>query len=556
MTLMNRVPSDPGSVAIMLCLFIFPAFFSCSSPPNVQEASLIPNPNERVPLAGVLNIKTDKPVKVSLLISDGTNETSVTPDESYQARQSVPVLGLHPDTDYTVTATLEGENGEQVILEPMSLKTPPLPDDFPVLELTQTAQGNLEPGVTMFSVFRWISPFDDDPEWGYLIAVDEQGEVVWYLKEKGFVDEGRRMYNGNLFYSTENKGSNTYEIDMLGNVINEWFAAGVSDQEAGENVFPVNTDTFHHEIRQMKSGNFIGLGLEVRRDEDYPLEYPPGTKRGPANLACDVIIEFAPDGSTLREYSLADLMDYERLGEGSLMQGFYSRLYEDVFDSTSLPYDVTHANALHYIEEEDAVIVSSNHWCALFKIDMKTGEIKWILGDPEGWSEELSAKLLTPKGDLTWPCHQHGVELTAKGDILIYDNGGGRYIPPQTPMNPDERFSRAVEYRVDEENMTVEEIWNYGPGQERFVSPFISDADELPQTGNILITDGGRFMDSDGNPVPEFGGHQWARILEVTGDQEPKKLWELTIKDPEVRYSVYRAQRLKSLYPKKDKPTG
>ncbi len=388
-----------------------------------------------------------------------------------------------------------------------------------------------------------------------MIAVDEEGEVVWYLRSEGFMDEGRRMYNGNLFFSAEEDGR-LFEIDMLGNVIRRWHSSGAVIGEVPENSIAVNTDTFHHEVKQTKKGNFIGLGLEVRHVEDYPLEYAPGTKRGPANLACDVIIEFAPDGSTLREYKLADIMDYERLGSGSLQQNFYAHLYKDRFDSTAMPLDITHANALFYIEEEDALIVSMNFQCALFKLDMATGEIKWILGDPEGWNEELSAKLLTPKGDLTWPCHQHGVELTSNGDLLLYDNGGSRYIPPQTPMAPEEQFSRAVEYRVDEENMTVEEIWSYGPAQERFVSPFISDADQLPETGNILITDGGRFMDAEGNPVPTFGGHQWARILEVTRNQDPQKLWELTVKDPEVRYSVYRAQRLKSLYPKKDRPTG
>ena len=53
-----------------------------------------------------------------------------------------------------------------------------------------------------------------------------------------------------------------------------------------------------------------------------------------------------------------------------------------------------------------------------------------------------------------------------------------------------------------------------------------------------------------------FGGRQWARILEVTYGPETKKIWELVIDDPNARYSVYRAQRLRSLYPKLDRPTG
>ncbi len=139
--------------------------------------------------------------------------------------------------------------------------------------------------------------------------------------------------------------------------------------------------------------------------------------------------------------------------------------------------------------------------------------------------------------------------------MRLYDNGGARSIPPQEPQPVEERFSRAVEYRVDEEASTVEEVWMYGPEQERFVSPFISDTDHLPETGNVLITDGGRFADADGKPMATFGGRQWARFLEVTYGENKEKVRELVINDPAARYSVYRVQRLRSLYPKLDRPT-
>ena len=58
---------------------------------------------------------------------------------------------------------------------------------------------------------------------------------------------------------------------------------------------------------------------------------------------------------------------------------------------------------------------------------------------------------------------------------------------------------------------TVEEVWSYGPEQEWFMSPFISDADHLPETGNVLITDGGRIVGADGKQMTAFGGRHWAR---------------------------------------------
>ncbi len=206
---------------------------------------------------------------------------------------------------------------------------------------------------------------------------------------------------------------------------------------------------------------------------------------------------------------------------GSLGRDFYDKIYQDKYDP--MPYDITHSNALYYIEEEDALIVSSYRQCVIYKVDMSTGELIWIFGDPAGWREPWSDKLLQPVGETTWPYYQHGLEMTPGGTILLFDNGGSRNVPPQPPLPPEERYSRAVEYRVDAESGTVEEIWSYGPDQEHFVSPFISDADHLPETGNVLIADGGRFKDSEGKPMNTFGGHQWARILEVTYGETPRK---------------------------------
>jgi hypothetical protein len=180
-----------------------------------------------------------------------------------------------------------------------------------------------------------------------------------------------------------------------------------------------------------------------------------------------------------------------------------------------------------------------------------------MLGDDYGWKAPWSEKLLTPVGDVTWPCHQHGLEMTPRGTLLMYDNGASRSMPGQEGgLTPDKMYSRAVEYRINDAEGTVEEVWTYGPEQEQFSSVFICDADYMPETGNVLITDGGRFMDDDGNPMNTFGGHQWGRVFEVTYEEDPRKVWEIEIKDPEQRYSIYRAQKLKSLYPALDDPTG
>jgi arylsulfate sulfotransferase len=525
----------------------------CGGPPVASDVTLTPNPNPNAPLAGILTFTSDRPVVPTLFIDDGEHQQRVTPNEEPRTEHETLVLGLRPARRHTVTVTIRDERGRESVLEPLEIATPPLPDDFPPIVVTHRQPAAMEPGVTMFSVFRWTGPDEDDPDWGVAIAVDEEGDVVWYLKADFFLEEPRRMRNGNLILSGKQDGR-LFEVDMLGNVVREWHSSGAVVGELPEGSLPVATDMFHHDVIELSSGNFLGLGLEVRSFVDFPAEYPPGTTRAPADVAGDVLIEFARDGSTVRQWSVLDILDPERLGEGSLDRTFYEDIYQDRYDP--MPYDITHSNALYYLEEEDAVLVSSYRQCLIYKVNMVTGELVWLLGDPIGWREPWSRKLLQPKGDLIWPCHQHGLEQTPRGTLLLYDNGGARSIPPQEPQPVEERFSRAVEYLVDEEAGTVEEVWSYGPEQERFVSPFISDADHLPETNNVLITDGGRFAGPDGEPMATFGGRQWARLLEVTYGTESEKVWELIIDDPAARYSVYRAQRLRSLYPKLDRPTG
>ena len=131
-----------------------------------------------------------------------------------------------------------------------------------------------------------------------------------------------------------------------------------------------------------------------------------------------------------------------------------------------------------------------------------------------------------------------------------------RAWPFQRKLDATETYSRVVEFAIDEDQKTVAEVWSYqGSEDERFYSPFLSDADQLPQTGNILITDGGRMVEADGQRSQRFGqAHHFARIVEVTHQDQPEKVFELIVGNPKGQeagggWSVYRAERLPSLEP-------
>jgi hypothetical protein len=106
---------------------------------------------------------------------------------------------------------------------------------------------------------------------------------------------------------------------------------------------------------------------------------------------------------------------------------------------------------------------------------------------------------------------------------------------------------------VNEETMEVEQVWAFGgKDSERFFSPFISEVDWLPQTGNVLVTNGGAVKNKDTGEVSDqiMGGHHWASIMEVTHTTPPEKVWEIVIDDewPNT-WAVFRSERIASLYP-------
>lgn len=544
-------PSCYGLLDLLTIIIIF-LTFGCAGPPMAMDVNLIPNPNPNVPLVGILTFTSDRPVVPSLYITDGKNEQRVTPDDEPRTNHEILVLGLRPDRMHEVIVTISDERGHESVLDTLQISTPPLPDDFPPIEVSQVQSESMEPGITTLSIYRWDVPYMPNIEWGLVMAVDQLGDVLWYFRTPFLPTELRRMKNGNLFLMGHRDGR-LWEIDMLGNIVKEWHSAGVILEELTKESIPVETDYFHHDVIELPSGNLMALGVEVQNMDNFPIEYPPSTKRQNANVVADVILEFERNGNTVRKWPITDILDPRRLGEGSFTNFMYALIYAK-YDP--LPFDITHSNALYYIEEQDALIISSKHQCAIYKIDMVSGELLWILGDPIGWDKPWSEKLLQPKGDITWPCHQHGLEMTPSGNLLLYDNGAERAIPPQEPMPEEERYSRAVEYRIDETTGTVEEVWSYDLDQEHFMSPFVCDADYLPETGNILITDGGRISGPDGELVTELiKGKKWARVFEVTYEDK-KKVWELIMKHPETGFSIYRAQRLHSLYPKLDHSTG
>jgi len=337
-------------------------------------------------------------------------------------------------------------------------------------------------------------------------------------------------------------------MDMLGNVLNQWTAiARWPGLHAAEgDIVPVAAEAFHHEIFEMESGNFLVLSVEAREFPAYPTEAAdPAAPRETATVVGDVVVEFTRTREVVNQWRLLDILDPYRVGSDSL---------SSYWETTGIPNspDWSHANSVVHAPSDDTLIVSLRHQDAVIKFKRATCELVWIIGPHEAWKEPWSQYLLSPEACLDWQYHQHNANLSERNTVLVFDDGNNRAWPPAQKLAAADNYPRLVEFELSEDGSAVEQVWSYGgPGAEAHYCPFISGAYQLPETGNVLATLGGRLTDEDGlpsdKPSEDLGS---IRIVEVTHDEEPEKVFELFIDETAVGrgWDVYRSDRFTSLY--------
>src|SRR5690625_1941785 len=148
--------------------------------------------------------------------------------------------------------------------------------------------------------------------------------------------------------------------------------------------------------------------------------------------------------------------------------------------------------------------------------------------------------MLEPIGDVKFHMAHHAVEEMPDQDgndntmdIMLFDNN--RMIM-RGHEEEAEKYSRAVQYRINEVDMTIEEIWSYGEerGESSF-SDIVSNANYFEETNNVLI-DFGRTYNEDNAAV--------SQIVEV--DKETNEVvfeYHVTQTERSDRRQIYRADR-------------
>ncbi len=510
------------------------------------EAAITIHRGRNSVLTAAIRVQTSDPVRPLVIATseDGGHVVRVPRPAEGATDQVIGLVGLRASTTYDIA--IRGAPELRRASRRLEFTTGELPRQLP--EINAVALGErARRGVTLFDV----TPGDEDAEaGGQLVAVDQEGHVVWYHRDTQTIADVRQLPNGHILYNFGNIGAR--EIDVMGNVVREWTTRvrvdhGQTDSHGqetyGDDAIVVDTPRLHHEVSYpLPDGNFLSLSMEIRDVAGFPEGMCPNDPLpdGPRPERGDIVLEYTPEGEIVHEIHLLDSIDpVENPGTGQC------ETKTDALVSGNTEYvDWSHANSATLLEDQNAVLVSVRNLNAVYALRWEddengpAGEVLWRLG---------------PGGDFrltqgTWFYGQHAPEVEEDGSILLYDNGTFR---PGTESGGGSApsYSRAVRYVIDtsgpRSGWTARQVWEHrleGSSGPVYAS-FLGDADDIGG-GHVLI-DHGAAME----PGDELYGVHIVEVVEATGEvvldiQVPA--------DDDTGWRSYRAEHLDTFYPRDD----
>ena len=412
---------------------------------TIDNPNVILNPYGNSPLTALILFETNEEVSPTVTIVGKDENTTFTHTFNASQEHLLSIYGLY--ADYNNEVIIEYEVDGETISKTVNIQTEELPDDFILPTRVEADKESLDNQLYFFT------PSSS----GYTCAYDVNGDVRWYLTNYALwkID---RLENGHLLVSTERLVNppyymtGLYEMDLLGKIYVEYSLPG----------------GYHHDYYEMENGNLL-----IASDD---FNNAKGTVE-------DYIVEL--DRETGEIVKTFDLKNVLNMSDGK------SENWTD--------YDWFHNNSVWYDENTNSITLSGRHQDAVINIDYETGELNWIIGDPINWSEEYQKYFFTPIGDdFEWQWSQHAAMITPEGYVFILDNGNNKSKIKEEYVPASESYTRGVMYKIDTDNMTIEQIWQYG--KERgsdYYSPYISDVDYLDANHYIVHSGGIAYKDGE-----------------------------------------------------------
>ena len=401
---------------------------------TLQEPLIKVNAYKICPLTAMVMFRTPVKTEVTVIVHGKETTGNITHTFPSATKHILPIYGLYADYENQVEIILA--NGERNIV---SIKTEPLHPDVPLATSIKTTPEYMGQNIMFLTAAMRAMP----------VGYDYAGDVRWYAN-RNFAFDLKRLDNGHILVGTERLvkmpyfTSGIYEMAMSGKIFKEY------QLPSG----------YHHDQLQMEDGNLLILTFD----------YYSGTVED----VC-VLVDYNT-GEILKKWDYKDILPQNVAGSGSQTE-------EDWF----------HNNAVWYDKKTNSLTLSGRHQDAIINIDYETGQLNWIIGDPEGWPQEMVDRYFFDivGEEFDWQYEQHACIILPDGDIFVFDNGHYRAKNKENYILNSQNFSRGVRYRINTEDMTIRQIWQYGKERgAEFFSPYISNV-EYYDEGHYMVHSGG-----------------------------------------------------------------
>ena len=325
----------------------------------------------------------------------------------------------------------------------------------------------------------------------YTFFIDKKGNI------RGFYDNTISKLShitsmkNNVFLSDKNGQSKFVKTHINGTIIEEIsYLKGIDDwQYLGHHDYTIiNTGEYAGYIATLVNAYTLNNEDAVHDEEDH------------------IIIIDTEKKELVKDINLVDILPTERRIPGLTY-------YEGTAGNGAHYIDWFHANSIYHDEKDDTFIISGRHQGVIKitlpkndgKIIAEKGdyELKWFLTPNVGFTSidsiDVSDKLLKPVDsqgslitdeavlngskkhpDFEWNYGQHSAYLNKNGNLIMFDNGDARFNQA-TGINyiENKQYSRFVEYKINEENMTVQQVYSFGENNLELYSINMSNVDEI-----------------------------------------------------------------------------
>lgn len=426
---------------------------------TLDNPNIILNPYGNSPLTALILFETEQELDVKVTITGKDKLTTYTHTFSKAQEHYLPIYGLYADSNNKIIIEC-GNNKKEIYIQ-----TEKLPENMILPTSIKANKSKLTNDLYFYT------PSSS----GYTVAYDVNGDIRWYLTNYALwkID---RLQNGHLLVSTERLINNPYymtglyEIDLLGKIYTEFSLEG----------------GYHHDYYEMENGNLL-VASDDFNNEDGTVE--------------DYIVELdRTTGKVIKTFDLKKVLNME-----------------DGQSENYTSYDWFHNNSVWYDKKTDSITLSGRHQDAVINISYQTGELNWIIGDSTNWSSEYQKYFFTPVGDnFEWQWSQHAAMITPEGYVFLFDNGNNKSKNKDEYVDASNSYSRGVMYKIDTENMTIEQVFEYGKEKgSSFYSPYISDVDYLDKNHYIIHSGGIVYVDGKNSNQPA-GFSKGAKLVSDT----------------------------------------